>query len=584
MKKTNTTISNFGKRDITAVAFFLSIFVYKLIIGTQGLNIYDEGFQLVGFQNILTHPESVQYQFLYYLGFLCGGIWNHFFGEFSIYGLRFLSSIVSVLTFFFLYKALKGVIRTRYIYLGIILLSLFNQLSTTFNHNTLTTFFNVAAAYLLYLSIYKNKIKYILFSGFIIGVNVYVRIPNLAMTGLILALVPFYLYNKNLKLTGKYFMFAILGFILGNTAVLILLYSLHHLPYMTEAILGQLSGDNDSSHNLAYIFKTYIVADYIPLLKNILLLSIVPLFIYYVPHFIRSSKMIHVLLCMSVLFFCFIIFKYYYSIPFLNSFSTAILLLSLFYYRTNKKIVYLSALGLLIEYLHPMGGDWGFFNITPLNIYLSLPLSIGLAEKLISKIHSNNISRMYLNSVMGVFCSFLFLKGLKATVLHEKWYGTYPVWTMTYRPHLENVNILLDENRGKELEELTKSLNQYVTKGDFLFSIDECPIAYYLTYTQPYLYNPLVWCYGTGQLNMRLIQAERERKEVPVALLEKNTGAYYSFINNRYDLPESYRNNNRKNKIYNAYLKRHNYQIAWENEKYVILLPHSSFTDKKAEI
>ena len=544
--KITTTIAK--KNTIITIAFFLCIFIYKIIHGIQGLNIYDEGFQLVGFDNIIEDPESVQYQFLYYLGFLCGGSWNLLFGEFSIFGLRILSALVETLTFFVVYKILKDVIKTRFIFIGIAILLITYGSTTIFNHNILTSLLNILASFLIYKSFINNNVKQILVAGIIIGINVYVRIPNLAMVGLILTLIPFYLYNRDIKETGKYLLSAILGFILGNCVVWLIMLLLDHTGYMVEVITGQLSGNNDSSHNISHIFKTYIDMDYIPLLKDIALFSITPLII--LSSSLISNKYInHILFCISILLLYIVLFINDNYILFLNSFSTAILCISIIYFRNNSKIVYLSSLGLLIAYLQPMGGDFGFPNMEVKSVYLSFTLSLGLAIKIISSLKYITTIKNYLYAALIVFCMFLTYKGVKRAIFHIKWYPTQPLWTMTYNPDLDNVNILIDESTGKELEELAAALNKYVNRGDYLFSIDACPISHYISHTKPYLYNPLVWCYSSNELKKRLAQAEKERQELPVVLLEKNSKFYYSYINQTFTLPDSYLNINKRNKI-----------------------------------
>ena len=576
MNNKKTVLNNNCKNKYTIIAFFLFIFLYKLVAGIQGLNVYDEGFQLVGFNQIINNPESVQYQFLYYFSFLCGGLWNIVFGQFSIYGLRVLSALLETLTFFILYKTLKDVIRTRFIFIGIAIIILTSGSTSIFFHDKLTSFFNILAALFLYKSFVSNNAKFILLAGIVIGINVFVRIPNLAVTGLILSLIPFYLYNRNIKDIRRYFFNAVSGFVIGIGIVLLIMILMRHTHYMAEAILGQLSGDNDSSHSLARIFMTYVKLDYFPLSKYIAALYVPPLIILFSQKLSFKNKHFQkVLMCFSILLFCSILYIRNYYILLFNAFSTSILCISLFHFRNNRKIVYISTLGLLIEYLQPIGGDWGFGNMDMANILLSFTLAFGLSFMLIPSLKCDTIIKKYLNVILVILCSFLFFKGIVRTVLHEKWYGTFPLWTMTYKTNLDNVNILLDEKRGKQLDDLGAALKRYVRPDDYLFSIDECPISYYLSHTKPYLYNPLVWCYSTNELKKRLSQAEREIKTVPVVLLENGSCVHYSYINQKYNLRETYKNNNKKNRIYNNFLKKHGYKTVWENDKYMILLPHS---------
>ena len=107
-------------KDIKFLLFFLiSVFAYCMLIGLQGFDMCDEGWELTGFQQIFNDPASVTYQFLYYNTLLVGGVWQSLLGCLGYYGFRILSALFITGTAFFVYLILRGYINHWFIFLTI---------------------------------------------------------------------------------------------------------------------------------------------------------------------------------------------------------------------------------------------------------------------------------------------------------------------------------------------------------------------------------------------------------------------------------------------------------------------------------
>src|ERR1700676_2614528 len=68
--------------------FFVSIFVFQLILIFQGVDLSDEGFLVTFYQQIFTHPDSVQYNFMFWLTGIIGGVYFKLFSFLGLWGLR----------------------------------------------------------------------------------------------------------------------------------------------------------------------------------------------------------------------------------------------------------------------------------------------------------------------------------------------------------------------------------------------------------------------------------------------------------------------------------------------------------------
>ena len=60
---------------------FFCILLYGLLVGFQGFDLCDEGWTMTAYQQIFICPQSVEYNFLYYVTLLVGGLSFNGFGD-----------------------------------------------------------------------------------------------------------------------------------------------------------------------------------------------------------------------------------------------------------------------------------------------------------------------------------------------------------------------------------------------------------------------------------------------------------------------------------------------------------------------
>lgn len=80
---------------------FFCILLYGLLVGFQGFDLCDEGWTMTAYQQIFICPQSVEYNFLYYVTLLVGGLWEKLFGWGGYLSFRLLTVLVILCIFYF---------------------------------------------------------------------------------------------------------------------------------------------------------------------------------------------------------------------------------------------------------------------------------------------------------------------------------------------------------------------------------------------------------------------------------------------------------------------------------------------------
>ena len=125
-------------------------------------------------------------------------------------------------------------------------------------YNTLTYFFFTAAAVLIFKAIKGRNALYLVTAGICLGLNVFIRIPNVLEVALIVALWGALMYMKaDSKEIFRFTLSAILGFVIGILIPFILMIATHGLEGISTLVTG-LFGMSSSDEE--YTFASMIVS------------------------------------------------------------------------------------------------------------------------------------------------------------------------------------------------------------------------------------------------------------------------------------------------------------------------------------
>lgn len=572
-------------KNFLALVFLL---VWSLTLATQGLDFGDAGWQLTAYDNIISYPQGVQYSFMYYLSVLSGHLWQLIFPGGGLYWSR-VGMVLFFLLVFFISRTLFKIYYPRHNWTGslvLVYLFIYQGGPESLNYDVFTMFFNSLIVLFLFLGLTKKQQSLLFLSGLILGLNIFIKISNLA--GILFFIVlPFHAYLKNwnsrrlLRYTGLTFV----GFISGILLILLVMKLLHHETYFCRnlAFLTEMSTSGDATHGLAQLFLSYLKGyGKIFLITGIALILV--LFVRYMfrknPQIIRTKeyRIVMILLIISFGLLALIVgnpvwskVRYlFFGLMFLNGF--VLLLLR----RVAVKTRLLISLGLILLFISPLGSDSGLEKMVWGSWILGPMLFLQLRKGHYASIGSGKIR---FQGNRELYKTFILM--FTIAILTYAWNNTYndPGSRLQKRyrvVHPELRGIYTTEKRALVVNQLLAELPNYVEEEDTLLAFIEIPMLHYLTGTRPYLHTSWPKLLYSPDLFQKQLNAAA-LKSLPVIVRQKqNMGAAnwpYSTIKDytQYHNPAiKYRGHGL---VLNEFLTNHDYHSVWENRSFEILLP-----------
>lgn len=253
----------------------ISLFGFQLLNIIYGFDMYDTGFHLIAYQNIFDAPDSISYNFMYYLSNILGGAFLKLYPEMGIIEFRVVGALFVLATIFFIFVTLKDEIPVIHLLLGSILVIVgYVRLPYIFKDGILSCCLYAVAIITLYKGIVCKHNILIVLGGLFVGVNIFTRLPNVLGIGVVFVIL---LYQKyylcQSKLNWKDAAFFVLGIIIGIMAIFIMMTMFGHLGIFKRSIAAvfSLAGGN-GTHSLLWMMKIHF-ASY--------LTTIIPLLVFY---------------------------------------------------------------------------------------------------------------------------------------------------------------------------------------------------------------------------------------------------------------------------------------------------------------
>lgn len=557
----------------------------QIILAFQGFDVCDEGFSLSFYQQFFANPESVEYNFVYWLSGVIGGLWYLLFEEGGILWFRLLAIIFNTSIFILSYNLLKNAIRKEYVLIGLSMVLFVNHFGyLAFYYNQLSALITVIGASFLIKGISKKSLILIGVAGIIVGINVFSRLPNITLLGWVI-IIPFFAYLKgeSLKNTIKPILLFILGAFFGVILVLIIMYFTGHLDIMKRASLSiiNLSKTEDSGHNLLSMFGTYIY-NYKKVFKFFSFITFISIGIVAVENMLKLKKYVKVILYSISFLMFFLIFKkggihVLYAMGFIGVFSVLINKQKSIHLRT------LALVALLTMVLLPLGSSGGMYDSGYMWVWLSVPFFIDFLFGL----GKTNLTIQGKNNKVSIFISQSLMKNIRLVIVlsffvskaysisNEAYFDAGSRFDKIYTIDSKLArNIYTTKERATVVNELLFNLEKYVKPNDYLLAYDCIPMVNFLTKTKPYMYNPWVWIYDEYSFENKIKMAEKDITILPVVVQQK-----FSTIGG-FSLPMlDYMGETKENTfIYNSartirmnrFLKRNDYKVVWSNQYFNI--------------
>jgi hypothetical protein len=556
----------------------LITFIYELLLSFQGFDLCDEGSALCVYQQIFTTPSSVEYQFVYYLGGVVGGLWNSLFGFGGILSFRILTVFVLLLTIYFTWLTFRKFISPVVIPIAVSLVLLMNNVGImVFFHNHLTALLVAVSAYFILKGLISGRSRNLFWGFLFCGVNCFARIPNITLLALGFLLIINYLYDRNQKNLWRNSLVGISGFLTGIGSVVLLLLLLGHWEVFINSVFTNLlsKGTNvDSPHNFSKLLSAYIT-NYKMIFTSLTIFVFAQSFFPFIYHLCKN-KWAKIIILLS---YCFIIIAFS-LFAFNNEKYYAIILfpliISCFVDVKNKPVILLNVASLIILFFLPIGSDFGISNMGYFCVWPATFASVFHVFRFIRrKIREKNNSYLLFFSIFYL----LFVTYGLYVVSRNAYYDRGSRLEKRYRANNSKMTVFTSKDKAEAIDMLLSELNKQVKKGDYLFCFESLPMIHYLTETKPYIGNPWVWVYDSDSFKSHLDKSVATIP-LPVVLRQKcqPIGGYWTVqadtSDTSDDAKKAYAYFYKKESIayFEKFLVNNNYKIVWENELFAIYL------------
>ncbi len=171
--------------------------LWQLAVATFGVDLCDTGYYLTFFEHIFKNPASVEYNFMYYLSGVVGGVLDALLPEGGKWmAMRAAGVLCNVGAMAILAWAFKRILPATAVIFGFLMVvASLVQFPYTFNNDLMSALLWVAALALTFKGLTEGRWYHLLLAGIIVGMNTFTRIPNVLAVGL--AVMPFVAhYNK----------------------------------------------------------------------------------------------------------------------------------------------------------------------------------------------------------------------------------------------------------------------------------------------------------------------------------------------------------------------------------------------------
>ena len=525
-------------------------------MGLQGLDCVDSGFSNTFYQNVLHHPESMPYNFNYYLTGLVGGVWHAIFAPLGMQGFRLLEALTLSAAIAFMFLSFRrSLVSTRVAMTAIGLSFLFPSIVVTFHYNTLSFLFVAISIYCCSRSAQGQPTLFLWLSGVALGIGFFARIVNMALLGLLLVPLCHGYITKNLHGGLRQAGLLAGGIATGCLLVLGLMSVLGHLPYFLDTLaedFGFLNGTQNShgSGNLLTVYLKSYVNIGLQLLALLLFYAL-----YLATQHLSSGWSNTVNAVLAVLTMALILT----SQPYLSAVALCILLCMALFCCTDvagqrlSLVLYALAATLLL----PMGSDIGIpgiFHWT--GGLLIFPAATFWPMANLRQRHAIGLCALLIGAVMA---------GRTAWKAYGE-EGSRLACTQMVQPN--RLNTLTEPQKARTLQHIIDRICQHSTDNPWLVFGNQASELYYATARKPFLGNTQLGTYTGQGLSEQLDRRLATTGQAPVVV----------FLHDKYHFSND---DAATQQILSNWMHAYGYQIACDDSCLTIYTPMPKTIKKK---
>ena len=500
--------------------------LWQLVAATFGVDLCDSGYYLTFFENIFKAPASVEYNFMYYLSGITGGVLDALLPEGGKWmWMRVAGVLCNVGCMAILARAFRRILPATAVILGFVaVIASLWWFPYTFNNDLMSVLLWVAALALTFKGLTDGRWLHLLLAGLLVGVNIFTRIPNVLAVGL--AVMPFiaHFYNKeSWRDCWRQCGTLLLGMAVGVIAVIGLMMALGHWEFfkqnMSDLVDVATGSSGTASHNAGgmvmemlrfygqclivglkafglwlafWVIRRYVKYDWLRWPAWLVIAAVV---VYFMSH---QSHIMHPLWVMCVAGLLWVIAK-------------------------GGKRGLAAWLGLFMLLAFPWGSD-GATNNGGIIAWMAAPVAMLFWQR-----------REHV-----IFPLAFILVGLYQTWSMGAYFDGGPLWQKTAAINDSRAALIhTTPERAQIINETLPQLRQFVNEGDTLLCYGSIPMMNHLTRTVPAigcswpeLLSADVLVKRLGKLDIRCF----ERSSSPAILRQKfnNLGPYWSEATDEY--------------------------------------------------
>ena len=536
---------------VSLVVSLVIMFCYQSMNIFWSLEPLDPGYYLAAYDNVFDAPECVSDTFGQYLTNIIGGCFIKMSPSIGLVGFRLIGTALILLSVVLVFYTFKQEIKVSHILLGsslVVICYVHVSNGNTFNNGILSCFLYVCAISLLYKGLLSGNSLLFLLGGIFVGVNIFVRIPNLL--GVLLSLVILLsdiVCGRGNKLKYKECLLFICGALFGISLIMAIIFLLGHEHIFMQSLLGlgHSATSAESSHSMTILIISQFFTYYNGIVSICLFFGV-----FYIMK--RTAKCHLTKWTLFVLASFFLFYHVYLDTTSNNTWalSAAGCLILVCRHRDNLSLI--AVLGLFMLIVEPIGSNSGYSQA-------SLPALIAAPVASMTVINRDNLYFVI------VACLAIFMKTIKQGNFNE--FG--PLYEKRFKIESPECSFLYTtQDRAKVLNESLPELKKYIHERDTLLVYNALPILNYLTHTRPAGGN------SVPGYSLDFFDRLNNMKYKPKILVHKfEPFGNWKMQTRKIIVDDLFSSNENKEMTLNRYLTINNYKVAWENPYFILLLP-----------
>jgi hypothetical protein len=453
------------------------------------------------------------------------------------------------------------------------------------NYNMLTSLFFVLSALCLFNGLRRKHNILLFVSGFVGGLSIFIRFPNLLILSVFVAIVFYgFICHKHFKkIMVKTFLF-ISGYVCSIVFMLLALKTAGQLELYVSSLTELLTQAKDPEfhHSAGGLLRLFVKEHFYALSLSIYALIGLGIISFLLDKLRRKvlRNFLIVLVCIGAA--CVLGVSYLWVWLYVGIMYLILLSYIFDIVRSNTEFRLLVMLSFLILVIAPLGSNNGMRNAV-YGMWIALPVVFMTILQLRPFSISGVITggRKFIIDIKAGFCNAI----KQLVVLTIILLSLYLTFTYTCRDSSNRLamrysvahpmlrGVYTTKERADVLQGLLIELSKHAKKGDCLFAFEGIPLVHFVTKTRPYLYCPWPIQYPPQVLKAKLTRAIRERPYLPLFTRAKASTSKFEWPNDVDELRDGGRPYSENRKIVHQFLSDYDYYKEWENSFFEIWIP-----------